>query len=94
MNTINIYNLLKLNKPIIIDIRDNYSFSFGHIHSAINIPYYNLLNNYSHYLNKFTKYYLYCENGSQSYQIVLRLNSFGYDTVNIEGGYEEYENMY
>ena len=51
MNTISIYELKKITNPIIIDIRDNYSYNISHIKSAINIPYYNLLNNYSHYLN-------------------------------------------
>ena len=48
MNTISIYELKKISSPIIIDIRDNYSYSISHVKNAINIPYYNLLNNYSH----------------------------------------------
>lgn len=75
---------------VIIDIRTNYEYAQGHIEGAISIPYYNLLNNYSHYLNKYSKYYLYCETGEQSLEIVKRLNRFGYDTVSIVGGYQEY----
>ena len=71
----------------IIDIRDNYSYNISHIKNSINIPYYNLLNNYSHYLNKNNTYYLYCEEGKQSYEISKRLNSFGYKTKSIEGGF-------
>lgn len=92
MNSVNLDYVLNINNPVIIDIRDNYSYNLGHIKKAINIPYYNLLNNYSHYLNKNTKYYLYCENGRQSLEISNRLNLFGYNTVNINGGYEEYLN--
>ena len=92
MNRVSLNYVLSMNNPIIIDIRDNYSYNQGHIKNAINIPYYNLLNNYSHYLNKKEKYYLYCENGRQSGEISNRLNSFGYNTSNIEGGYEEYLN--
>ena len=62
MNTISIYELKKISSPIIIDIRDNYSYSISHVKNAINIPYYNLLNNYSHYLNKNKRYYLYFNN--------------------------------
>lgn len=87
MNTISIYELKKITNPIIIDIRDNYSYNISHIKSAINIPYYNLLNNYSHYLNKNNTYYLYCEEGRQSFEISKRLNSFGYNTKSIEGGF-------
>ena len=92
MNGITVIDLLKIKKPTIIDIRDNYAYNFGHMKKAINIPYYNLLNNYSHYLNKNEKYYLYCENGRQSLEISNRLNLFGYNTANINGGYEEYLN--
>lgn len=93
MNSVSLDYVLSINNPVIIDIRDNYTYNLGHIKGAINIPYYNLLNNYSHYLNKNEKYYLYCENGRQSQEISNRLNLFGYNTVNIEGGYEEYLNF-
>jgi len=79
-----------MKNPIIVDIRDNYTYNQGHIKNAINIPYYNLLNNYSHYLNKIDRYYLYCGEGRQSEEISKRLNSFGYDTLNIIGGYIAY----
>ena len=88
MNSISINELKKIFNPIIIDIRDNYSFSISHIKNSINIPYYNLLNNYSHYLNKNNIYYLYCEEGKQSNEISKRLNSFGYNTKSIEGGFK------
>ncbi len=90
MNGITIENLMHLNNPIIVDIRDNYSFMQGHIKNAINIPYYNLLGNYSHYLNKVDRYYLYCDEGKQSEEIAKRLKLFGYDTLNVIGGYDAY----
>ena len=82
--------VLSVDNPIIVDVRDKYSFSLGHIPGAINIAYYNLLANYSHYLNKYDTYYLYCDYGKQSEEISERLNSFGYKTYNIIGGYEKY----
>lgn len=90
MFQISVIDLLRLNNPIVIDIRSNYSYNLGHIIGAISVPYYNLLNNYSHYLSKYNKYYLYCDTGEQSLEIVLRLNKFGYDTISIIGGYQEY----
>ena len=90
MFQISVIDLLRLNNPIIIDIRNNYSYNLGHISGAISVPYYNLLNNYGHYLSKYNKYYLYCDTGDQSLEIVLRLNKFGYDTISIIGGYQEY----
>jgi len=87
---INIIELMMLNNPIIIDIRNAYSYGLGHISGARSVPYYNLLNNYSHYLNKYNRYYLYCETGDQSFEVANRLRKFGYDTFNIIGGYQEY----
>ena len=88
--SIHISELVQLVNPNVIDIRNYYYYNLGHIYGAISIPYYNLLNNYSHYLNKYTRYYLYCDTGEQSSEIVDRLNSFGYDTVSVIGGYQEY----
>lgn len=90
MVQISIVELMMLNAPIIIDVRSNYYYSLGHIRGAISVPYYNLLNNYSHYLSKYNRYYLYCDSGDQSLEIVTRLNSFGYDTLSVIGGYQEY----
>lgn len=91
---VSLEEVLSLNNPIIVDVRDNYSFSLGHIPNAINIAYYNLLSNYSHFLNKEDVYYLYCDYGKQSEEISQRLNSFGYKTRNIIGGYEKYLDKY
>ena len=85
-NSISIEELKQISNPIIIDIRDNYSYNVSHIKNSINIPYYNLLNNYSHYLNKNNIYYLYCKEGKQSNEISKRLNAFGYNTKSIKGG--------
>ena len=94
MNEISIYELLKLPNPNIIDIRSNYSYNEGHLPSAKNIPYYSLLSNYNIYLNKFDKYYLYCDYGKQSMEISNRLNSFGYDTYYVKEGYLYFKNKF
>ena len=49
MKEISIYDVLYLDNPLIIDIRDNYSYNMGHIDNALNIPYYSLLGNYTYY---------------------------------------------
>jgi rhodanese-related sulfurtransferase len=87
---INIVELMMINNPLIIDIRSVYSYGLGHINGAISVPYYNLLSNYSHYLNRYNKYYLYCDTGEQSLEIATRLQRFGYDTFSVIGGYQEY----
>ena len=93
MNSIDVSVLLSLGDVNVIDVRNNYYYNMGHIDGAINIPYYNLLNNYKYYLNKYSVYYLYCDTGEQSFEIVNRLNSFGYSLININGGYEAYERL-
>ena len=90
MFQINLVEFMKINNPLIIDIRSAYSYNLGHINGAISVPYYNLLNNYSHYLNRYNKYYLYCDTGEQSLEIATRLQKFGYDTFSVMGGYQEY----
>ena len=56
MFQISIAEVLSITNPIIVDIRSNYYYSLGHISGAISVPYYNLLNNYSHYLNRYNRY--------------------------------------
>lgn len=94
MYTISVIDLYKLNNPIIVDIRNYYYFDMGHMKGAISIPYYNLLNNYSHYLNKYSIYYMYCDTGEQSLEIANRLNKFGYHVISINGGYLEYQRLF
>ena len=94
MNEISIKQLMNLKNPKIIDIRDKYSYSQGHINNAVNIPYYSILYNYSIYLNKTDTYYLYCDYGKQSMEISNRLNLFGYHTFYIKEGYLDFKNNF
>jgi rhodanese-related sulfurtransferase len=91
MNEISIQQLINITNPNIIDIRDKYSYQAGNLKNSINIPYYSLLSNYSFYLNKKDIYYLYCDYGKQSKEISDRLNSFGYNTTSLKGGYLQYK---
>ena len=74
----------------IIDIRSKNKYYMGHIPSATNIEYLELLSNPSKYLNKNEIYYLYCDSGYTSSMVVNKLNNIGYNTVNIDGGYNNY----
>ena len=94
MNEISIKELIHIIDANIIDIRDNYSYNNGHLVTSINIPYYSLLNNYSMYLSKNKKYYLYCDYGKQSKEISNRLNQLGYNTYYVKEGYLDFKNMY
>ena len=74
----------------IIDIRDYNKYLQGHIPGAISIEYFELDNNPEKYLRKDKKYYLYCDSGFRSKILVQKLNSLGYNTVNIIGGFNNY----
>ena len=82
---------LNIDNPIVIDIRNKYYYDISHIKNSISIPYYNLLNNHSYYLNKGDVYYLYCDTGDKSYEVASRLEKFGYNVFSICGGYIEYQ---
>ena len=90
MNSISIKDLLSMNNITIIDIRPNYEYQYGSIPNTINIPAIKLKNNPSKYLNKNETYYLLCQTGRQSLDIVNMLNIQGFHTVNIIGGYNNY----
>ena len=62
----------------------------GHISGARFIEKYELIKNPEKYLNKEETYYIYCNSGIQSKMVVQKLNSIGYSTVNIDGGYYNY----
>ena len=93
MDRISVFELDESNNFILVDIRNAYYYNLSHIEGAINIPYYNLLNNYNHYLDKDKVYYLYCDMGEQSNEIAQRLSKFGYNVYSIDGGYAKYREI-
>ena len=80
-------DLLKKNFVNIIDIRSSSKYLFGHVNNSVNIYELELINNHSKYLNKNDIYYIYCDYGNSGKMVVSYLNSLGYNTVNINGGY-------
>lgn len=75
---------------IYIDIRSKIDYIKGHIDGAINIESYDLLLNHKSYLKKNNVYYIYCNSGFKSKIMVSKLNSLGYNCVNVDGGYNNY----
>lgn len=88
IESISISELKNLNNINIIDIRSIEKYNNNHIMNAINIPLEKLLANFSKYLEKNKKYYIYCQMGIQSRKICQILKNNGYNVVNIIGGYE------
>lgn len=74
----------------IIDIRSKYKYLSGTINGAINIDEGELLYNSYKYLNQNEEYYLLCDHGFSSLKLSKILNSLGYKTYSIRGGYNQY----
>ncbi len=93
-NNINSYQFFidNLNNPSfkIIDIRDEKDYNNSHIPNSINIPYLNLANNFPRILSKNYKYFIICSKGKTSNELVRLLNSYGYKTYNLTGGYDNF----
>lgn len=83
-------DFLKLKGANIIDIRSIRSYNNNHIEGSINIPYELLIVYPERYLLKNKKYYIYCQKGITSAKVVNILNRQGYNTISIQGGYEEW----
>ena len=79
-----------INKNNIIDLRNAQNYNNNHIPNAINIPFEKLIANPSKYLNKNEVYYLYCRRGITSLKACKILRNMGFNTINIDGGYEKW----
>ena len=64
-----------------IDIRSVEKYNNNHIPNSINIPTEKLLANYTKYLDKNKKYYIYCKGGVKSRKVVNILLFYGYDVT-------------
>lgn len=83
---------LSENSYILIDMRDEYAFGYGHINNAINIPQKLLDENHLELskLSKNKKLIIYCKSGIISRETVDMLCQNGYDAYNLSGGYCEW----
>jgi len=88
LESISVSQLRTISAPNIIDIRSIEKYNDNHIPEAINIPSEQLILYPNKYLNKFKKYYIYCQKGIQSRNICQILKNNGYNVANILGGYE------
>ena len=75
--------LLRKNNINIIDIRSSSRYFSGHVNNAVNIEEIELIKYPYKYLKKNDIYYIYCDYGNSAKEVVLYLNSIGYNTVNI-----------
>ena len=88
LESISVSELKKLGYLNIIDIRSREKYNTSHIGNARNIQMEQLLIYPDKYINKYEKYYIYCQKGLQSRKLCQILKNNGYNVVNITGGYE------
>ena len=88
--SISVSEFLKLQNPAVIDIRDAQNYNNNHIPNARNIKLESLIARPSEFLNKEDTYYVYCTYGKKSFHVCQILNSLGYKTISIHGGYESW----
>ena len=72
----------------VIDIRTSYEYSKHHLPGAVNIPYDLLMMYPESYLKRDKTYYLICAHGGLSHRACAILQSYGYNTANVQNGYE------
>lgn len=80
------------NNFMLIDMRDEYAFIYGHIDGAVNIPQ-KILNENDTELPKQKKLIIYCKSGIISRDTADKLCENGYDAYNLTGGYCEWLRM-
>ena len=74
---------------MLIDIRDEYAFEYGHIESAVNIPQ-KTINESISSLPKDKKLIICCKSGEISRETADELCEQGFDAYNLTGGYVEW----
>lgn len=72
---------------MLIDMRDEYAFSFGHIDGSVNIPQKELEDDRHAGLPKDKKLIICCKSGIISRETAELLRTDGYDAYNLIGGY-------
>lgn len=90
--TVNELKTLPEKSYMLIDMRDEYAFSYGHIDGAVNIPQKVLNKNHTE-LPKDKKLIICCKSGIISRETADTLCEKGYDAYNFAGGYYDWLRM-
>jgi tRNA(Ile)-lysidine synthase TilS/MesJ/rhodanese-related sulfurtransferase len=72
---------------VLVDMRDELAYSYGHIQGAVNIPISDTENIYITTDYKAKKLVVYCQKGILSEAVVACLNDEGFDAYQLAGGY-------
>ena len=80
------------NNEYILDVREEYEVANGSIPNVINIPLGQLRDRLNE-IPKDRKIYVCCQVGLRGYIACTILNQYGYNTLNIDGGYKTYSSI-
>lgn len=76
----------------LIDIRENLRFKEGHINGSRNVSMAKLLQNTSAFIKQDEEYYILCDSGFTSRNVISQLKKQGYSNlINVKGGYTGYQ---
>lgn len=87
---ISMSDFMKLSNVNVIDLRSVEKYNNSHIPGSINITSDKLLLNPEDYINKSSKYYLYCQHGFTSFNVCKILSKLGFNVISIDGGFESW----
>jgi rhodanese-related sulfurtransferase len=89
VNPADLGTMLSIENTILLDVRTREEFDKGYIEGAVLLPVDELRERYKE-LDPAKTYILYCGIGYRAYNGCLFLNSHGYKTYNVSGGYRAY----
>lgn len=84
-------SIVELNEKLkdnvnVIDIREPYELAWGKVPGAKNVPIRELAYNHQEYLTPGEEYYIICQSGSRSVQLISFLSKENYELYNVVGG--------
>ncbi|WP_194191470.1 rhodanese-like domain-containing protein [Clostridium chrysemydis] len=86
IKSIEVNKLTNLKDINLIDIREEYEYSSGHLKNAKNIPMEELLEAPDEFLKEEETYYIICKAGMRSLRACSELKEEGYKVINVSGG--------
>ncbi len=91
VRTIRVHDLADTPDPYIVDVRETYEFTAGHVPGAVSMPLSLLPLRYQE-LPRDREIYLVCEVGARSGQATVALSQAGWNVVNVLGGTNAWTN--
>ncbi|MBU5670134.1 rhodanese-like domain-containing protein [Peptoniphilus sp. MSJ-1] len=91
MKEINVNDIDKIENPYILDVRELSELEeTGTIKGAVHIPMNDILKRVKE-IPQNEDIYILCRSGNRSKMVGLLLGSFGFNTINLEGGIMDYK---